>query len=350
MAVQDQMLPHILVQSAIDGESVGPLIAEAQAFANSQASTVEWYAALAGVTVTEATNLAPDIDLLPWSDVPDSHQKRVFSGAFENRELLSGPAFMQFPTAATSAVRIRQAKRQVLYSRSEAAKIAFDATASEVAAQRERVQDVVRSLTALSVCAVAAIGYWTQLGQKIANRIGGIGYSYDGALFETAVRTASSKPIALDGQSVVLLFRRFERFEPSDKTALRVALDRLNQALRERDIVDSAIDVGIALEVILLHGFGANDRGELRFRASIRGAAFLGGDKAERLKTFNVLKDAYDLRSRAVHSGRLEKGKRAMEPKQKLEEANSICASIARKVIERGSFPDWDSEYVIGGA
>jgi Apea-like HEPN len=62
--------------------------------------------------------------------------------------------------------------------------------------------------------------------------------------------------------------------------------------------------------VMLLHGIGNEDRGELRFRSAIRAAAFLGGEKPERLKAFKLLKDAYDLRSQAVHSGVLKEGKK----------------------------------------
>jgi len=129
---------------------------------------------------------------------------------------------------------------------------------------------------------------------------------------------------------------------------MRIALDRLSRALRRGEAVDNAIDLGIALEVMLLHGSDNNNRGELRFRLSIRGATFLGGDKPERLRNLKLLKDAYDLRSKAVHTGRLGKGKKGSSPKDILECGTNTCAQIALRLIERGSFPDWDDELVIG--
>ena len=75
---------------------------------------------------------------------------------------------------------------------------------------------------------------------------------------------------------------------------------------------------------------------------------FVGGDKQDRLNTFKLLKDAYDLRSKAVHAGALTAKKNQPPPMEILEKAASIYARIARKIIERGSFPDWDAEYVIG--
>lgn len=344
-AVQDHMLPLFLINGVIEGHSAKSLVAEARAFAVSGISKTEWYTALAGVTVTEAVSLGSDIDLVPWADIPDSDQKTKFGPDSSHLSHLS--IFAQMPATATSAIRVRSAECQVLFSSIEAAKIAIE-DASENTARNVQIQDVVGCITALSVCAVAAIGNWGRFDQKIANDISGAGYSHGSALFESAVRVASSRPIALDGESIAELFHRFEEFEPSEKSVMRVALDRLNQALRRQNIVDKAIDLGIALEVMLLHGIGKKDRGELKFRSSIRGATFLGGGKPERLKTLKLLKDAYDLRSDAVHSGVLEMEKKGPPPERVLEDATSTCARIARKLIDGGSFPDWDVEYVIG--
>jgi hypothetical protein len=349
MAMQDYVLSLVLINGVIDGHSAKSLIAEARAFAASRTSITEWYTPLAGVTVTEAVSLGRDIDLIPWADVPDGDQKTKFGpDSLRPKLALSIQIFPQMLAVATSAIRIRSAECQVLFSSYKDAKIAIEDIASENAARNVQVQDIVRCITALSVLPVAAIGNWGQFNQKIANNIGGAGYSYGQALFESALHAASSKPVALDGASVALLFHRFEDFNASEKSVMRVALDRLNQALRRQNIVDKAIDLGIALEVMLLHGIGENDRGELRFRSSIRGATFLGGGKPERLKTLKLLKDAYDLRSKAVHSGVLKKEKKGLPPERVLEDATSTCARIARKLINRGSFPDWDAEYVIG--
>ena len=101
---------------------------------------------------------------------------------------------------------------------------------------------------------------------------------------------------------------------------------------------------------MLLHGIGNQDREEKSFRSSIRGATFFESEKTGRLKTYKLLKAAYDLRSQAVHTGDFKEGKKGQPSNQILEDAASTCAQIARKLIERGSFPDWDTDYVIGGS
>jgi hypothetical protein len=206
-------------------------------------------------------------------------------------------------------------------------------------------EDLLRCIAVLTVRPVGLLGGWMQLNNRIAGAIGPGFYWYSQVFYTSDLWRASSKPITLNGEAAARVFSLLEDFEHTQKQALQVALDRLIQALRRKHGVDKAIDLGIALEVMLLHGIGANDRGELRFRSSIRGATFLGDEKTERLEIFRILKESYDLRSQAVHSGVLKKGK----AEQILEQAANICAQIALKLIERRSFPDWDAEIVIGG-
>jgi hypothetical protein len=220
--------------------------------------------------------------------------------------------------------------------------------ASSTTEREARIGDVVRSITVQSARAVARLGSWARFDKEIANDLVGGGFAYSGVMFEIAARTASRNPIGLEAGPIARLFRCFEAFEGSARESLRVSADRLNQALCRPNVIDKAIDLGIALEVLLLHSIGPKELGELKYRFSIRGAMFLGGSEVDRLNTFKLLKDAYDLRSKAVHAGALTAKKNASPPTEILDNAANICARIARNVIERGSFPDWEAEYVIG--
>lgn len=350
MQVRSIMLSHRLISAVIEGHSAESFVAAARAFAHSRTSKTEWYTPLVGVTVTEAVSLGSNIDLVPWNDVPDSTQKTFFGPESPlHKSAMRMLSLAQMPAIANSAIRVRSAESQVLFSSHKNAMTTTDATASENTTRTVQVQDIMHCITTLSVRTVAVIGNWGQFGVGIANDISGAAYSHYPDLFDIVVRSASSKPAELDGEEIARLFNCYENFQHSDKDVMRVSLDRLSQAIRRQSVVDKAIDLGIALEVMLLHRIGENDRGEMRFRSSIRGATFLGGKKSERLKTFKLLKDAYDLRSRAVHSGVLKKAKKGSPPEKVLEDTAGTCARIARKLIRRGLFPDWDAEYVIGG-
>jgi hypothetical protein len=79
--------------------------------------------------------------------------------------------------------------------------------------------------------------------------------------------------------------------------AVRFALRRFNDAYgRSRDD-DRIVDFWIALEAL----FASDVNQEVRFRASLRIAAFLAHDRGERRKLFEVSKASYDDRSKIVH-------------------------------------------------
>lgn len=123
---------------------------------------------------------------------------------------------------------------------------------------------------------------------------------------------------------------------------LRIPLDRLGRAARERDFADRTIDLGIALESLLLND---NDHSELSFRLSLRGAWLIGNDHAQRLEMQKALKRLYDLRSRAVHSGTIE---RSAKTGATIARAAEICQALIRKAIELKCDIDWQS-LVVGG-
>jgi hypothetical protein len=81
-------------------------------------------------------------------------------------------------------------------------------------------------------------------------------------------------------------------------TRFSLALRRLMDAYRKPLGGDRLVDYWIGLESLLLP---AEKEGELRFRAALRGAWFIGGDPAKRTKTFNDLRWSYDERSAVVH-------------------------------------------------
>lgn len=349
MNIQPHMFPHFLIDSIIGGKPAGTLVEEARAFAVSRSSASTFYAPIAGVTVTEPINIGDAVALVPWIDVPEVRQKKFFGP--------NGGAYALVPYAlpgmlsrasANLAVRGSLPECQVLFSSNEEAARAFETGVAPGNRLAIPIRDIVRCLTIGSERAVAALGDWIQFDNPIANCLVGSGYSYSNAMFDNAVYVSSLDPSKLDSAPISRLLRCYKAFNDADRDALNISVDRFNQALRRPDMVDRAIDLGIALEVMLLHGIGAKDRGEMRYRSSIRGAMFLGGEKPDRLITFRLLKEAYDLRSAAVHTGKLNAKQNQSSPTETLEEVSKIYACVVRKLIERGSFPNWDDDYVIG--
>lgn len=335
--VQDHMLPCVFIHHAIDGEVSDALVAQARDFAFSRTSAETFIAPIGGATIKEPVDLRENVTLIPWKDIPENKYKSKF-GKPTPAEYLAN-SFPRFVVPPTCAIKIEIRNGLRLFSICPI----DDTTArlQEITARAEVVADIVRCIAVLAESYIASLGGWTEPTSEFADKIVATGYSWTEALFDVRL----TKSCELDGVSLLELFSSFIELKPDDQAVLRVAIDRLNQALGRNNIVDRAIDQGIALETMLLHGIGQGDRGELKYRQAVRGANFLGGTKSERLATFQTLRMAYDLRSKAVHTGQLEADARTTEI---LQEATTLCAKIARKLITQKSFPNWDTDYVIG--
>ena len=103
---------------------------------------------------------------------------------------------------------------------------------------------------------------------------------------------------------------------------------------RARRLEDSFIELRIALEALYLD----NDQGELSFRLATNGAWDLGSTPSQRESYFEILRQAYNVSSRAIHGGRVN-------PKESslglLRDAQAACRKGILKRIERPGSPDW---------
>lgn len=135
------------------------------------------------------------------------------------------------------------------------------------------------------------------------------------------------------------------RLEEKDREHLRIALQRLNQALRRQKPVDKAIDLGIALESLLLSEIKSGE--QLSFTFRLRGAWMLGKDVDSREKYLNLFGKLYWLRSQAVHTGKVPKRVKIKNESNKevtevISRGIDCCVKIIKGIINKGSFPEWN--------
>ena len=163
------------------------------------------------------------------------------------------------------------------------------------------------------------------------------GFGHQG--YGTSQGVSPVKRGKVDPALACALYERLTHVKGSHCASLIRAAERLQRSRSHTSEVDRAIDLGIAIEMVFLHEQQA-DRGELKYRTSVRGAWLLGKSGAERRTIFNSLRKAYDARSVAVHSGELA-DQRLIE---NLPAADGFCADAIRLVINEGGFPDkWES-------
>jgi Apea-like HEPN len=141
------------------------------------------------------------------------------------------------------------------------------------------------------------------------------------------------------------IYGRLTEMSDSQRERFRVPMDRLNKSrLAGIRFVDAAIELGISLESQFAptqppSGIGANIR--------LRAARLLALEPGARAVIRDAVKDSYDLRSRAVHSGRFDadrsnKWRDLARVHKAIEHGQKIAREALIRMLDLGE-PDWDS-------
>lgn len=135
------------------------------------------------------------------------------------------------------------------------------------------------------------------------------------------------------------------------RTRLSRALHRLALAKGRLDDWNTALDLGIALEMVLLdkeHKGGLPGQLHLQFR--LRGSWLVGSDLADRESVFRTLKEIYVNRSEVAHSGTSQTIEK-MNPSEKSEMRKrhfTVAERILSHLVTKGYPANWDS-LLLGG-
>ena len=105
-----------------------------------------------------------------------------------------------------------------------------------------------------------------------------------------------------DVENLREFWNHFKSFDIKEYPFLYVAIRRFNFSYERALTEDKIIDFMIAFEAL----YFPDEKTELNYRLALRCAYFLGKDESERQKIFELLKNAYDIRSKIVHGKDLQ--------------------------------------------
>lgn len=108
-----------------------------------------------------------------------------------------------------------------------------------------------------------------------------------------------------DAQCFKELYEKFHALTDKEKNRWRRILNRLSQSKRRLQIEDKILDLGIALEMMLLED--NNNNGQLSLSFRLRGSWLISESQEERIENYEMLKDIYNSRSQVAHAGLLSK-------------------------------------------
>ena len=148
--------------------------------------------------------------------------------------------------------------------------------------------------------------------------------------------------ITPDHQQVIQeLIGDYDRLPSSQRERFRRILDRLSQGKRRFQIADKLLDLGIALEMMLLADNANREQLSLTFR--LRGSWLVSSSEEERVVNHRRLKEIYNYRSQVAHGGFLqkEKGDNIAPVGKAFPAYQSLAETICRKLLKNPKV-DWD--------
>jgi Apea-like HEPN len=284
---------------------------------------------VSGVKTAREVRLGPDIRLVPTTSLAPSWQR----GDALGRPLLPHSDVRR---VVSSALVTALDFGPIFYWPTEGG--GPSETAVEHARSALRDLDEARTLISLLGITTAMRMMWLQPKDPMMGTGADAGWLTSREVF-------AGKDIEVDVEAAEELASTYFRMDPKRRQQiLHIPLDRLDRASRDDDLVDKSIDLGIALEALLLHEPGF--QGELKFRLSLRGAWLGDGDAKKRGETQEILEEVYNLRSRAVHTGRVDPNQTNYET---IARGTSLCKQLIRKMIEADGRVEWTTLLVGGG-
>ena len=156
--------------------------------------------------------------------------------------------------------------------------------------------------------------------------------------------------VQIDAEQVaeaISLYTSMKSLTEGDARKLQIPITRWIKSKTRQPLVDTFIDLGIALESLYLDP-GTGDQQSFRLR--LRAALFLREGVNEREAVIRDVREIYNLRSKAVHEGAVNNSEATRSYQEKAEELcrESIIKTVSYAQVN-GEFPQW-SRLELGGA
>ena len=202
--------------------------------------------------------------------------------------------------------------------------------------------DMARLLTLIGPCLPLIVESWFSFHDPDLHLASGADSSRSWPNIEIA--SVFGSPVQLIGhEEAKQLATAFQSFPAADKLVVDLALDRLRHAQARLHDGDRAVEIFVALEALL----GDGQSNELSHKMSTRAVRLLGGSSADRLRTFQLLKKFYEVRSKVMHTGKVDPARKytvanvSISLSQLADESTAVCAAVIRRIIELGCIPKW---------
>lgn len=342
IALKDKMISHGSSAQRFDvrklamwflycANEYGSEIAERnlELFLNSEEISVINTLWVSGIEVDQPIILNNGYIINPASHMPDSQDKEVF---LQHR---IGPFFDREHTPKCAIIKPCRVKKICKDdpSSSKEDNQEYWKTSSELY-NISLILNALNGVSCLPYYSTSYVESTTPLGPFSSS--GGGSTVYD-VLVQGSTQIPSESKLLIDN-----LLKKYTEYKENERSRIQLILNRLSQAKRRAQIEDKILDLGIAMEMLLLEDNHNNDQLSLSFR--LRGSWLTGKSADDRINKFELLKDIYSYRSQVAHSGVLCKGKatKIENVRKNFLEYQLLAEEICQKIIIEGK-PDWNA-------
>jgi hypothetical protein len=288
---------------------------------------------LRGIELDAPIELSDELSLLPWSAIPDSPTKQWLDRPFVPHpwvpfSLISQPA---------CAISRRGVMRPLFVKAGEwKAKPGLN-----------ELFDAALPLALIGPSGVIPGVSWLQFTDPMiaCAAHGGVTRQHG----DDILPSPFLQSFKLTPADVGTLVRDYLRLEGQVRDRVRVGLTRFNRALIRHNVGDKALDLAIAVELLLVDGGGENT-----FKVSLRAGLATHGSFEERNRARAVVEALYAVRSGVVHTGGASstvkvRGAGQRRTDEVVTEAFRVVAGVFKRVITEGALPHWPEQELAGG-
>lgn len=323
-----------LMRRVLSGMSPTDAVRELERILLTTDSTTFCVMALRGVSATNAIQFSNGVRLVPFDELPAGRTKDYLTR--KTKHIGSSVGLIDPPQVALVHPAVERRVGFVGMDPDSLPKVAGDPFVHV-----NLLDDCRLALTLFGPSCPMNAGSWEQFSDPLLDEAvgaGGTSFPMDEAV---PPRHQEAVSLAGDDGEVARVVNRFCELPNTDyKQRLRLALDRLNRAIRRAHGSDGALDLSIALEIMLADGQGENT-----YKIGLRSALVLGGDSSTRVKNRSVVGSLYVARSSLVHTGKLPEKLKYLDSKISARElmvlARVVVAAVLKAMIGKGVAPDW---------
>jgi hypothetical protein len=319
-------LQKVLSTSHADGVSVGAL----------------W-----GVPVEQRIELTSEVSIVPMTEVPDCSQKQWMENRLFNAMGSTPHSALNVYPSSSALIRKRRIEPYIVLPDEDPgiAKLAAD----QFLATHDLFRDITLVLTVVGPRASLPMGQWFTFEDSDLQRAGFSAGTRTSSFIEILPFWVPNSYPPLDPIEGPQIVQAFIALVPRVKDRIRVSIERINQALRRRNVGDQAVELCTALETLV----GDDGTAEMTHKVKVRATRLVGGSQSIRFRNSKLLNEAYAIRSKLVHTGKVDESKKTLIGERHLsraeivKEAVGIAVDLIKVLIRRGSIPEWSEFDVI---